>query len=183
MVVTSEASIGDVDELKRLAATGVDLNEGEYDKRTGIHLVCAEGHIDVVKFLVAKGINPSPKDHFVGTPLGVYNVTIGDAWDGSRIKKTAESNFMAFYTPGRNPVARVWPHVYFEDGRVVLNRYKLGALAKEAGVISLESLTPDMSDVKFRHAIALWPDDPNRIQEFISSNIIGELLTGVEDKE
>jgi len=212
--------------------------------------------------------------------VGVYNVCIGDVWDGSRLKKRAESNFMAFYTPGRNPVARVWPHIHFdeglrfkdpilavqnlridtemekrvgtirvsadtppwmlmdmvergrlkgaileckgaggipqrewkdydtdttyswidtiaaatkagihvgilspfEDGRVILDRYELGSLAKEAGAISLESLTPDMADVKFRHAIALWPDDRERIQEFISTNIIGELLTGIEDR-
>lgn len=212
--------------------------------------------------------------------VGVYNVTIGDVWDGSRLKKRAESNFMAFYTPGRNPVARVWPHIHFEegvrfkndvlaaqnlrldteleknlgtirvsadtppwmlmdmvernrlkgvileckgagqipnrewhdyqtdttyswidaiaaatkagihvgilspfeDGRVILERYELGALAKEAGAISLESLTSDMADVKFRHAIALWPDDPVRIQKFISTNIVGELLTGIEDR-
>ncbi len=213
--------------------------------------------------------------------VGVYNVCIGDVWDGSRLKKRAESNFMAFYTPGRNPVARVWPHIHFEeglrykdpvlavqnlrldtelekkvgtirvsadtppwmlmdmvergrlkgvileckgagqipnrewtdyetdttyswidaiaaatkagihvgilspfeDGRVILDRYELGALAKEAGAISLESLTPDMADLKFRHAIALWPDDGKRIQEFISTNIVGELLTGIEDRE
>lgn len=213
--------------------------------------------------------------------VGVYNVCIGDVWDGSRLKKRAESNFMAFYTPGRNPVARVWPHIHFEegvrhkdpvlavqnlrldtelekkvgtirvsadtppwmlmdmvdrgrlkgvileckgagqipnrewsdyqtdttyswidaiaaatragihvgilspfeDGRVILDRYELGMLAKEAGAISLESLTPDMADVKFRHAIALWPDDRERIQKFISTNIVGELLTGIEDQE
>lgn len=213
--------------------------------------------------------------------VGVYNICIGDVWDGSRLKKKAESNFMAFYTPGRNPVARVWPHIHFEegirykdsvlavqnlrldteleekvgtirvsadtppwmlmdmvthgrlkgvileckgagqipnrewtdyqtdttyswidaiaaatkagihvgilspfeDGRVVLDRYELGALAKEAGAISLESLTPDMADVKFRHAIAMWPDDRNKIQEFISTNIAGELLTGMEDRD
>lgn len=212
---------------------------------------------------------------------GVYNVCIGDVWDGSRLKKRAESNFMAFYTPGRNPVARIWPHIHFEegvryqdsviaaqnlrletdlepklgtirvsadtppwmlmdmiengrlkgvileckgagqipsrewkdyktdttyswidaiaaatkaglhvgilspfeDGRVILDRYELGALAKEAGAISLESLTPDMADVKFRHAVAMWPNDRERIQKFISTNIIGELLTGIEDAD
>jgi L-asparaginase len=211
--------------------------------------------------------------------VGVYNVCIGDVWDGSRLKKRAESNFMAFYTPGRHPVARIWPHIHFEegmrlkddvlavqdirvdvelerkvasikvsadtppwvlmdqvqnnrlkgvileckgagqipdrewadyqtdttyswidaiaaatkagihvgiispfeDGRVILERYELGKKAQEAGAISMESLTPDMADIKFRHAIALFPDDREKIQEFISTNIIGELLTGTED--
>ncbi len=213
--------------------------------------------------------------------VGVYNVCIGDIWDGSRLRKRAESNFMAFYTPGRHPVARIWPHIHFdeglrykdpvlavqdlkidgvlerkvatfkvsadtppwvvmdqvlknrlkgvileckgagnipnrewedyengttyswidviaaatkagihvgiispfEDGRVILGRYELGAEALEAGAISLESLTPDMADIKFRQAIAMFPTDREKIQEFISTNIIGELLTGAEDSE
>src|SRR3989344_8140645 len=48
--------------------------------------------------------------------VGVYNVCIGDVWDGSRLKKRAESNFMAFYTPGRHPVARAWPNIHFDTG-------------------------------------------------------------------
>lgn len=206
--------------------------------------------------------------------VGVYNVCIGDVWDGSRLKKRAESDFMAFYTPGRYAVAKIWPTIHlgtglrekdnvlavqnprldteleknvavfkvsadvppwvlmdqvmhhrlkgvileckgagqipdrewkdfendmtyswidaiaaatkagihvgilspFEDGRVVLDRYELGQMALDAGAISLESLTPDMADIKFRHAVALFPDDRDRIQEFISTNIIGELL-------
>lgn len=206
--------------------------------------------------------------------VGVYNVCIGDVWDGSRLKKRAESDFMAFYTPGRYPVAKIWPLIHrgvglrqkdqvlavqnlrldtelernvatfkvsadvppwvlmdqvrqnrlkgaileckgagqipdrewkdfandltyswidaiaaatkagihvgilspFEDGRVILNRYELGQMALDAGAMSLESLTPDMADIKFRHAIALFPDDRERIQTFISTNIIGELL-------
>lgn len=213
--------------------------------------------------------------------VGVYNVCIGDVWDGSRLRKRAESNFQAFYTPGRHPVARIWPNIHFdeglrfkdpvlavqdlridgvlekkvatfrvsadtppwvlmdqvqssrlkgaileckgaggipdrewedyengttyswidviaaatkagihvgiispfEDGRVILGRYELGAEALEAGAISLESLTPDMADLKFRQAISLFPTDREKIQEFISTNIIGELLTGAEDSE
>ena len=69
MAVTSAASIGDLDELQRLFAAGVDLNEGEYDRRTGIHLAASEGHLEAVKFLVAKGVDVSCKDRWGGTPL------------------------------------------------------------------------------------------------------------------
>jgi len=209
--------------------------------------------------------------------VGVYNVCIGDVLDGSRVRKRRESDFAAFYTPGRYPVAQAWANVMlmegfrekddvlysqglrfdqkfepqvatfkvsadtppwvlmdivkakrllgvileckgagnipdrewldgdvkyswidaiqaatdagihigilspFEDGRVILGRYELGQRAKEAGAISLESLTPDMADVKFRQAIAMHPDNPKQIQEFISTNILGELLPGLED--
>lgn len=211
--------------------------------------------------------------------VGVYNVCIGDVLDGSRIRKRRDSDFAAFYTPGRHSVAQAWPNVMikegcrrkdgvlavqglrtddkfetnvatfkvsadtppwvlmdlvkagrltgaileckgagnipdrpwkdeqsdseyswidviqastdagihvgilspFEDGRVILERYELGRKAKDVGAISLESLTPDMGDVKFRQAIALHPDKPDRIQEFISTDIVGELLPGFED--
>lgn len=71
----------------------------------------------------------------------------------------------------------------FQDGRVILTRYELGQKLKDAGAISLESLTPDMGDVKFRWALAQRPNDPVRIQEFLSTNIVGELLPGIEDEE
>jgi glutaminase len=69
MAVTSAASIGDLDELQRLYAAGVDLNEGEYDKRTGIHLAASEGHIEAVKFFIEKEVDVNPKDRWGGTPM------------------------------------------------------------------------------------------------------------------
>ncbi|MCX6757288.1 MAG: asparaginase domain-containing protein [Candidatus Nomurabacteria bacterium] len=71
----------------------------------------------------------------------------------------------------------------FEDGRVNLERYELGKKVMEAGGIGLASLTPDMGDVKFRMAIAMHPTDPAKIKEFITTNIIGELLPGYEDED
>lgn len=69
MAVTSAASSGDLDELQRLYAAGVDLSEGEYDKRTGIHLASSEGHLEAVKFFIDKGVDINPKDRWGGTPL------------------------------------------------------------------------------------------------------------------
>jgi len=71
----------------------------------------------------------------------------------------------------------------FEDGRVTLERYELGQKAKDAGAMSLESLTPAIGDVKFRQAIAMHPERPDLIQRFISTNILGELLQGFEDEQ
>ena len=69
----------------------------------------------------------------------------------------------------------------FDDGRVILERYELGAKAKAAGALSLESLTLAMGDAKFRQAITMHPNNPKRIQTFLSTDIIGELLPGFED--
>ncbi len=63
------ASQGDVDEIKRLIAVGVDLEQGDYDGRTALHLAAAEGKIKAVRFLLAKGVNVNPKDRWGNTPL------------------------------------------------------------------------------------------------------------------
>ena len=211
--------------------------------------------------------------------VGVYTVCVGAVLDGSRVRKRNDSDFNAFHTPGRYPIAQAWPHVLimpnarkldvrrsvlglnledrfetdvvtikvtadtppyvltsliaygeikgviiecmgagnipnrkwgsgekatswihaiqmateagvhvgilspFEDGRVNLDRYELGAEAKRAGALSLESLTPAMADAKFRMAIARHPKNPDRIQKFLSTDLVGELLPGVEDEE
>ncbi len=69
MAVCWAASQGDVNELQRLYASGVDMGAADYDGRTGIHLAASEGHLEAVKFLVAKSVNINPKDRLGGTPL------------------------------------------------------------------------------------------------------------------
>ena len=42
---------------------GIDLNQGDYDNRTPIHLASAEGHIDCVEFLLKLAkVYPKPLD-------------------------------------------------------------------------------------------------------------------------
>jgi glutamate dehydrogenase len=53
-----------------LLAAGVDINKGDYDRRTPLHLAASEGHIDVVKFLVEEhNANVNVVDRFGNTPL------------------------------------------------------------------------------------------------------------------
>lgn len=63
------ATQGDLTEIKRLIALGVDLSETDYDKRTALHLAASEGHVHVVKFLIAQGVPVNPIDRWGGTPL------------------------------------------------------------------------------------------------------------------
>mmetsp|Transcript_15450 Transcript_15450/g.23381 ORF Transcript_15450/g.23381 Transcript_15450/m.23381 type:complete len:810 (-) Transcript_15450:630-3059(-) len=50
-------------------ATVVDINKGDYDHRTALHLAASEGHIDVVKFLCKRGANVNVEDRWGGRPL------------------------------------------------------------------------------------------------------------------
>ena len=62
------ASENKLDEIKKLEGK-IDFNKGDYDKRTAIHLAASEGHIDIVKYFLGKGIDKDVKDRWGNTPL------------------------------------------------------------------------------------------------------------------
>jgi glutaminase len=63
------ASIGDINELKRLLAHGHDLERADYDGRTPLHLAAAEGQTDTVQYLLKQQVLRDPKDRWGCTPL------------------------------------------------------------------------------------------------------------------
>lgn len=69
MAAVDAASRGELHELKRLAANGVDLNEGDYDLRTPMHLAAAEGHAEAINYFISLKLDLSPKDRWGGTPM------------------------------------------------------------------------------------------------------------------
>lgn len=71
--LTSEAlwaaSIGDLRSIRRLHDGRVNLQAGDYDKRSPMHLAAAEGHLEVLEFLLEHGVNPNQPDRWGGLPL------------------------------------------------------------------------------------------------------------------
>ncbi len=63
------ATYGDIEEIHRLEANGIDLNAADYDGRTALHLAAAEGRVETVEYLLVKGVNINPMDRWSGTPL------------------------------------------------------------------------------------------------------------------
>eukprot|EP00743_Colponemidia_sp_Colp-15_P011957 GILK01013469.1.p1 GENE.GILK01013469.1~~GILK01013469.1.p1 ORF type:complete len:582 (+),score=74.12 GILK01013469.1:42-1748(+) len=72
------AAEGDLQEIRRLVAAGVDLNLSDYDGRTALHLASSEGQLEVVNHLIHAGVNLSPVDRWGGTP-------IADAYRGHHV--------------------------------------------------------------------------------------------------
>eukprot|EP00095_Tigriopus_kingsejongensis_P004238 maker-scaffold711_size108467-snap-gene-0.23 protein:Tk04238 transcript:maker-scaffold711_size108467-snap-gene-0.23-mRNA-1 annotation:"glutaminase kidney mitochondrial-like isoform x5" len=64
------ASAGDETALNSAFQQGVDMNLGDYDGRTALHLAAAEGHLRCVKFLLEEcKVKSDPKDRWGQTPL------------------------------------------------------------------------------------------------------------------
>lgn len=47
----------------------VNVNAGDYDMRTALHVASSEGHIEVVQFLVSQGANVNAVDRFGNAPI------------------------------------------------------------------------------------------------------------------
>eukprot|EP00966_Prymnesium_polylepis_P094797 2195072-Prymnesium_polylepis.1 len=60
----------DIDGLRKMYQAGGDMNTGDYDKRTAMHLAASKGRLEVVRFLIEEaGAKHSPADRWGGTPL------------------------------------------------------------------------------------------------------------------
>lgn len=64
------ASEGDQEEVRALLEFGnIDLDEGDYDRRTALHLACGEGRIEIVGLLCVAGADPNVEDRWGNRPL------------------------------------------------------------------------------------------------------------------
>ncbi len=63
------AKAGDAEQVERLIAAGVDVDEKDIADKTALHWGADAGHLDVVQVLAAKGANVNAKDFSGWTPL------------------------------------------------------------------------------------------------------------------
>eukprot|EP01112_Ceratiomyxa_fruticulosa_P002692 TRINITY_DN1286_c0_g1_i2.p1 TRINITY_DN1286_c0_g1~~TRINITY_DN1286_c0_g1_i2.p1 ORF type:complete len:607 (+),score=115.69 TRINITY_DN1286_c0_g1_i2:182-2002(+) len=99
LLLCSAASKGDLVTVKHLIEVqGVNPNEGDYDGRTALHLACEEGHMDVVKYFISKGVDMNAPDRWGATPLrGAISYNRRDI---ANLLKDAGASF-TFTNPGR----------------------------------------------------------------------------------
>jgi serine/threonine protein kinase len=63
------AKVGDVSELSRLLEGRADVNGGDYDQRTPLHIAVSRAEVDVVQLLLQHRADAQAFDHYGQTPL------------------------------------------------------------------------------------------------------------------
>ncbi|XP_073007760.1 serine/threonine-protein kinase 12-like [Typha latifolia] len=63
------ANEGDLDGIRELADSGVDVNFRDIDGRTALHVAACQGFADVAELLLEKGAQVDPEDRWGSTPL------------------------------------------------------------------------------------------------------------------
>ncbi|KAK6932748.1 Serine-threonine/tyrosine-protein kinase, catalytic domain [Dillenia turbinata] len=63
------ANEGDLEGIKEVLESGIDVNFKDIDGRTALHVAACQGFSDVVDLLLSKGAHIDPKDRWGSTPL------------------------------------------------------------------------------------------------------------------
>ena len=63
------AANADIDALSTVELTGGNLGCSDYDGRTAMHLAASEGRMEVIEWLISRGVRSNPRDRWGGTPL------------------------------------------------------------------------------------------------------------------
>ncbi|XP_022720345.1 serine/threonine-protein kinase STY17-like isoform X2 [Durio zibethinus] len=63
------ANEGDLDGIRDLLESGIDVNFRDIDDRTALHVAACQGQTDVISLLLQRGANVESKDRWGSTPL------------------------------------------------------------------------------------------------------------------
>ncbi|KAI2654541.1 60 kDa lysophospholipase [Labeo rohita] len=114
------AKNGDIEALEAIRDMGTDLNKANYDGRTPLHIAACEGQVNVVEYLLGKGVSIYAKDRFGDTPLRnailLSLATSGDL-EGLKIWKLAGVDMATSGYDEKTPVevARAFEQKEVED--------------------------------------------------------------------
>jgi len=85
------ASSGHVRILELLIKKGININEGDYDKRTPLHVASAANQLETVRVLLDHGANVNPFDRWGSTPLNDARTRKSRLFCSPRVPSAARS--------------------------------------------------------------------------------------------
>lgn len=111
-LMCAAAARGDVSEIRRLIAKGIDVNCADYDGRTALHLAACENKVETVRFLIAQGVALAPVDRWGNTPLddalraghGAVAALLDTTRDAPDARLTGDDAPCRLATPAAEPI-------------------------------------------------------------------------------
>ena len=107
---------GDLEQIKRLLANGVDPNESDYDGRTALHLAACEGHTQLVSFLLEAKAEINATDRFGGTALEDAVRHNGEVRNAKHVQTMLRENGADLSSSDTDFIARV--NTYADEGNI-----------------------------------------------------------------
>jgi ankyrin repeat protein len=139
------ASEGDKQEVEALLEfANIDIDEGDYDRRTALHLSCGEGRKEIVELLCQAGANPNVEDRWQNRPLD----------DAQNAKKNAASIMSILVKFGARSIKKPTLH---EEIRDADNENIDNDLSSSRGTKKYHR-TKKLQD-SFSGTIAYWPPE------------------------
>lgn len=141
------ASEGDKQEVEALLEFGnIDIDEGDYDQRTALHLSSGEGREEIVELLCRSGANPNVEDRWQNRPLD----------DAKNAKKNAASIMNILVRHGARSLKDRTLHKKVKDANDGKTTKKD---ASSAGFKSGRHKKKDNNERSFSGTIAYWPPE------------------------
>lgn len=78
--------------IQILSSNKININDRDYDNRSALHLASAEGHLNIVKYLVENGANINARDRCGNTPIHEAQIKLIDG------TKTSYDDICAYLT-------------------------------------------------------------------------------------
>lgn len=202
IVACTSASTGDLPRLQALYDVGVNMSQGDYDKRTPLHIAVFNNQSAAVKLLVEKcNVQLSPIDRWGATPLndagqfpliksyllskgakyGTYTTTIHNPVSSLNVDNIADDQYRLFYAAYYGDVAMMenlrllgWD----ANGQDYDGRTALGIAASEGNLDVVKYLIKKGADLNIQDARGNDPlDDAMREQRLpVVDYLVNEAL-------
>lgn len=146
----SAASQGNEEEVNALLEYGsIDIDEGDYDRRTALHLACGEGRMGVVELLCKAGADVNVQDRWGNQPLD----------DAKKAKKNSTAIIKLLKKYGAKSSSSSssqlpWNASFFEKDKQDEDRESMRLASQRR-----EASSKQNADEEFSGTIAYWPPE------------------------
>ena len=152
----SAASQGNLEEVNALLEYGsIDIDEGDYDRRTALHLGCGEGRMGVVELLCQAGADVNVRDRWGNQPLDDAKKAKKNSSEIVKLLKKYGAKESSSATTTAAATRRLLSNVFFsEDDSQEEDPESMQRASKRRQASSKQN-----AEEEFAGTIAYWPPE------------------------